>query len=70
MRVNDLISANPYDGDYRIRVEHIERVAPETTKQLEEHLKISPQRKSVVIECVNAIFEATLKLNEQLKDKP
>jgi hypothetical protein len=54
------MSANPYDGDYRIRVEHIEREAPETTRQLQEHLKKSPQRKSVVIDCVNSIFKATL----------
>jgi len=61
LRVNDLLSANPYDGDYRIRVEHIERVAPETTKLLREHLQTSPQLKSVVIDCVNSIFNATLK---------
>lgn len=61
MRVNDIISANPYDGDYRIRVEHIEREAPETTRQLKKHLLESPQRRSVVIECVNSIFNATLR---------
>ncbi len=61
MRVNDIISANPYDGDYRIRVEHIEREAPETTRQLKKHLLESPQRRSVVIDCVNSIFQATLR---------
>ena len=61
IRVSDIMSANPYDGDYRIRVEHIEREAPETTRQLQEHLKKSPQRKSVVIDCVNSIFNATIK---------
>ena len=61
MRVNDIISANPYDGDYRIRVDHIEREAPETTRQLKKHLLESPQRRSVVIECVNSIFNATLR---------
>jgi len=61
IRVSDIISANPYDGDYRTRVEHIEREAPETTRQLQEHLKKSPQRKSVVIDCVNSIFKATIK---------
>lgn len=60
IRVNDLLSANPYDGDYRIRVEHIEREAPETTRQLKKHLQTSPQLKSVVIDCVNLIFQATL----------
>jgi len=61
IRVSDIISANPYDGDYRTRVEHIEREAPETTRMLQEHLKKSPQRKSVIIDCVNSIFKATLK---------
>ena len=60
IRVHDLLSANPYDGDYRIRVEHIEREAPETTHQLKKHLQTSPQPKSVVIDCVNSIFKATL----------
>ena len=60
IRVHDLLSANPYDGDYRIRVEHIEREAPETTRQLKKHLINSPQLKSVVIDCVNSIFKATL----------
>jgi hypothetical protein len=61
IRVSDIISANPYDGDYRIRVEHIEREAPETTRQLIKHLQTSPQPKSVVIDCVNSIFKATIK---------
>ena len=61
IRVSDIISANPYDGDYRIRVEHIEREAPETTRQLQAHLKQSPQPKSVVIDCVNSIFKAKIK---------
>lgn len=59
MKVNDLISANPYDGDYRAMIAHIERKAPETTHQLREHLKTSPQRKLVVIDCVKSIFKAT-----------
>ena len=61
VRVHDLLSANPYDGDYRIRVNHIERKAPETTHQLKKHLINSPQPKRVVIDCVNSIFKATLK---------
>jgi hypothetical protein len=61
IRVNDIISANPYDGDYRIRVEHIEREAPETTRQLLKHLQTSPQPKNVVIDCVNSIYKATLR---------
>lgn len=60
MRVNDILSANPYDGDYKARVEHIFRKAPETTRQLDNHLKKSPQPKNVVIDCVNSIFKATL----------
>lgn len=63
LRVSDLISANPYDADYRIRVEHIEREAPETTQQLKRHLATSPQPKSVVIDCVNKIFNAIKNVN-------
>jgi hypothetical protein len=65
-RVNDLISANPYDGDYITRVNYIEREAPETTRQLHLHLQRSPQRKSVVVDCVNRIFYATLSCKSNL----
>ena len=46
LHVHDLLSANPYDGDYRIRVEHIEREAPETTRLLKKHLQSTGQPKS------------------------
>ncbi len=58
LHVHDLLSANPYDGDYRMRVEHIEREAPETTRLLKKHLQNTGQPKSAVIDCVNSIFQA------------
>lgn len=60
MRYNNIMSANPHDHEYRVKVEHIFRAAPEASKQLEKHLKHSPQLKSVVVDCVNSIFNASI----------
>ena len=58
-RYHDMESVNPYDHIYIAKVEHIKRKAPIVTQQLQNHLKSSPQLKSVVVDCVESIFKAT-----------
>jgi len=58
--IERLIALDPYDGDFRRRVEHAFWTSPERASMLSKAHQESPQKKAVIDACIKAILQQTL----------
>ena len=58
--IESLIALDPYDADFRRRVEHAFWTLPEEASMLSRAHQESPQKKAVIDACIKSLLERTL----------